>query len=596
MKTYNRSLLSFAFSVIVLSALNVVVVSCRSASSRLLDRIAAMVTERPEEALFILAEIDTTGFSVLEKAQVVYLRTRAAAKADLPLTWPDEMCDAAKVLAEHTSDRDEQSMAYYYAGYAYFENNRLADAVREYHNSERIIDGDSAAPMLYYVYNALYDCYYKQSLYEEAIDYSVRRIRAAFARLDTLSAIDGMYALAHLNVMLNNFTVGWDYYARLQQLMDSYSQEVPELQTLCYNGKATILRDLGQLEESLLCNDTALVLGGDAGSYSCLWLTRGANYYKQGIMDSAIYYLNLSLIDYDIERRHRCYDYLCDIYKVLGDKRNAAVYSDSLLYYKALVKAEEQAVGIKRSDAQHLEELQKKALLRERIMWQCIVLVISLISVGLFVVLVRFHRRKKAASLPTMPENPFLESHNSELCAPPSSSMPLESELQESPSSLASYNSELCGPPFFSMSLEGEPLRSQFFTIPLDSELWVSRRRVIPQSLIDKLESAYSSFQNTPSYEVLLQLRKDPTATFSCKEQKASYDELKKEFLLVKDELKRLGYRQTDENCVLLCLCYMNLSNEELARYFKPSENAIRQRKSRIKKKLPQYLYDFFVK
>ncbi len=568
MKTYRYPLLSPAVFAIVFFVWSAAFVSCRPDSIRLLEQAESMIAERPDEALLALVKIDTAGFSDIDKARTVYLLTRASAKTGLPVTWPDKMCEAAAVLAELSLDFDLQAMAYYYAGYACFKNNRLADAVREYHNSERVIDGDSAAPMLYYVYNALYDCYYEQSLYEEAIDYSTLRIRAAFARLDTLAAIDGMYALAHLNVMLNNYTTGWDYYIQSQQLMESYSQKVPELLTLCYNGKATILRELGKLEESLLCNDTALMLGGDAESYSCLWLTRGANYYKQGIMDSAIYYLNQSLIDSDIECRHRCYDYLCDIYKQLGDVQNAAIYADSLLYYKGLLKAEEQTVEIKRSDAQHLEELQKKALQQERIMWQCIVLVISLISVGLFAVLVRFQRRKKADSLLIMLENP----------------------------SLAPHNGELFGPPSFSIPLEGEPLRPQSFTIPHDCELEVSQRSEIPQSLIDKLESAYSSFQSTHSYKVLLQLRKDPTATFSCKEQKANYDELKKEFLLVKDELKRLGYKQTDENCVLLCLCYMNLSNEELARYFKSSEDAIRQRKSRIKKKLPQHLYDFFVK
>lgn len=246
MKTYNRSLLSFAFSVIVLSALNVVVVSCRSASSRLLDQIAAMVTDRPEEALFALAEVDTTGFSVVEKAQVVYLHTRAAAKANLPLTWPDEMRDAAKVLAEHTSDRDEQSMAYYYAGYAYFKNNRLADAVREYHNSERILGDVLTKPMFKHVQYALFRCYYNQSLYKDAVGCLRLNLRAAEVQYDTVDIIDTKNVIAHINMIQKNYDSAWHYYSESQHLLALYSHEETGSFTRCYNGMSTVLYKLGR--------------------------------------------------------------------------------------------------------------------------------------------------------------------------------------------------------------------------------------------------------------------------------------------------------------------------------------------------------------
>lgn len=361
-----------------------------------------MVAEHPGEALLILDKVNTAGFSDVDKAQAVYLRTRASAKVGLAVTWPDEMCEAAKILAEQTSDHELQAMAYYYAGYACFENDKLADAVREYRHCERILGDNLSKPLFKYVQGALYRCYYNQSLYEEATVCLRLNLCAAQAQCDTVEMIRATNMIAHINMIQENYDSAWNYYSQSQNLLAIYSHEEKTSLARCYNGKSIVLRNQGLLNEALLYNDTAMSFSVDRTQYYAMYLNRGDCYHALENTDSAIYYFNLSLASSNIELRNNVYHRLYHLYKTLRNDSVANVYADSSLYYQQLMDARLQMDGIKHSDEKHLMELYEVALQKERGKFTVVIGFVLFLGVGLLGCLMWWRNRKKKQLTPSV--------------------------------------------------------------------------------------------------------------------------------------------------------------------------------------------------
>ncbi len=400
MKTYRFFLLSFKFSVLAFVAEGIFVY-CRVDSTRLLEKVETIVADRPDEALLALAKIDTTGLRDVDKARTVYLRTRASAKAGLPVTWPEEMCEAAEVLAEQTSDHDLQAMAYYYAGYACFKNDDLAAAVREYRHCERILGDVPSKPLFKYVQDALFKCYYDQSLYEEAVACLQLKLHAAKMQRDTVGIIDATNAIAHINMIQEDYNSALQYYSQSQHLLAHCSHKEISLLSRCYNGKSVVLCKLGLLSESLLYNDTAMSFTVDQAQYCAMCLNRGDCYQELGMVDSAVHYFNLSLASSNIALKNGVYYRLYHLHKRLGNDSIANVYADSSLYYQHRGDARWQIKGIKHSDEEHLMELHEEVLQKERGKFKIAICIVLIFFVGLAGYLVWQRRNRKKMPPPS---------------------------------------------------------------------------------------------------------------------------------------------------------------------------------------------------
>lgn len=178
-------------------------VSCvrERALTREMDRVEACVNERPDSALTILRQIDTTSLlKPSEKARYALLYAMALDKSFIDTTDISIIRPAVQYYSKHGSSR-EKALSYYYEGRILYNAKRDAEAlISQTHALENAL---KSAPdrNTGLIYSAMSDLSSRSYCWEEAYDYLIKAKEVFFQIKDTAAA---NLATAKILVNLSN--------------------------------------------------------------------------------------------------------------------------------------------------------------------------------------------------------------------------------------------------------------------------------------------------------------------------------------------------------------------------------------------------------
>ncbi len=114
-------------------------------------------------------------------------------------------------------------------------------------------------------------------------------------------------------------------------------------------------------------------------------------------------------------------------------------------------------------------------------------------------------------------------------------------------------------------------------------------------ALISKLQLSKDLFATLPPYQLIAQANLERNAEDISKErQKELYDSLIAHFSDICNNLKDTYPALSSEDIMLCLMTYVGINKDVISVLIKSSDDALRQRKSRLKKKIPTELFDLF--
>ena len=303
---------------------------------------------RPDSALCILQDISMEKLTTqADSAYYVLLLTQARDKNYVVQT-DDSLIRYAVAYYDKTNDVRMQAKAHYYWGCVYRDMNRQAEAFREFLIAAPLTEKAKEKRQLGLVYNNIGFIYNMQGFNEKADSiYQLMEVIAQEVK-DTVLWSEALSRQASINLMK-----GGNYFSMAEQKLLNAFVVADKME---HNGlKADISASLSNLysrmnqgEKALYYAKLNLSLRKDTARSYHAFLILGDAYYKCEQYDSAIFYLNKSLMSKDYGKKAGAYMRLADIAMIQGNaalsvelERNSSAYKDSLYKFRRSVVANE---------------------------------------------------------------------------------------------------------------------------------------------------------------------------------------------------------------------------------------------------------------
>nr|WP_302147164.1 hypothetical protein [Bacteroides intestinalis] len=260
----------------------------------------------------------------------------------------DSLIRYAVAYYDKTNDVRMQAKAHYYWGCVYRDMNRQAEAFREFLIAAPLTEKAKEKRQLGLVYNNIGYIYNIPGFNEKADSiYQLMEVIAQEVK-DTALWSEALFRQASIDLMK-----GENYFSIAEQkLLNAFVAA----DKMGHNGlKANISASLSNLytrmnqgEKALYYAKLNLSLRKDTARSYHAFLILGDAYYKCEQYDSAIFYLNKSLMSKDYGRKAGAYMRLADIAMIQGNaalsvelERNSSAYKDSLYKFRRSVVANE---------------------------------------------------------------------------------------------------------------------------------------------------------------------------------------------------------------------------------------------------------------
>lgn len=334
--------------IILLIAFLSVACNERQSNNRQLILADSLMQSRPDSALCILQGISMDKFATqADSAYYVLLLTQARDKNYVVQT-DDSLIRYAVAYYDKTNDVRMQAKAHYYWGCVYRDMNRQAEAFREFLIVAPLTEKAKEKRQLGLVYNNIGFIYNMQGFNEKADSiYQLMEVIAQEVK-DTVLWSEALSRQASINLMK-----GGNYFSMAEQKLLNAFVVADKME---HNGlKADISASLSNLysrmnqgEKALYYAKLNLSLRKDTARSYHAFLILGDAYYKCEQYDSAIFYLNKSLMSKDYGKKAGAYMRLADIAMIQGNaalsvelERNSSAYKDSLYKFRRSVVANE---------------------------------------------------------------------------------------------------------------------------------------------------------------------------------------------------------------------------------------------------------------
>lgn len=334
--------------IILLIAFLPVACNERQSNNRQLILADSLMQSRPDSALCILQDISMEKLTTqADSAYYVLLLTQARDKNYVVQT-DDSLIRYAVAYYDKTNDVRMQAKAHYYWGCVYRDMNRQAEAIREFLIAAPLTEKAKEKRQLGLVYNNIGFIYNIQGFNEKAD--SIYQLMEVIAQEVKDTALWSEALSKQGSIAL---TKGKEYFPIAEQKLSDAFWAVDRVRN---NGlKANISASLSNLysrmnqgEKALYYAKLNLSLRRDTARSYHAFLILGDAYYKCGQYDSAIFYLNKSLMSKDYGRKAGAYMRLADIAMIQGNaalsvelERNSSAYKDSLYKFRRSVVANE---------------------------------------------------------------------------------------------------------------------------------------------------------------------------------------------------------------------------------------------------------------
>ncbi len=299
---------------------------------------------QPDSALNILRGISMENFAAqADSAYYALLLTQARDKNYVVQT-DDSLIRYAVAYYDKTNDVRMQAKAHYYWGCVYRDMNRQAEAIREFLIAAPLTEKAKEKRQLGLIYNNIGYIYTIQDFNEKA-DSIYRLVEGIAEELkDTILWAEALSKQGSIGL-----AKGEEFFSIAEQkLSDAFAA----IDRAGNNGlKANVSALLSNLysrmdqgEKALYFAKLTLSLRRDTARAYHAFLILGDAYYKCEQYDSAIFYLNKSLVSRDYGRKSGVYMRLADIAMIQGNialslelERSSSAYKDSLYQFRRSV-------------------------------------------------------------------------------------------------------------------------------------------------------------------------------------------------------------------------------------------------------------------
>ena len=521
---------------ITLTLLSIVffLVACneQQSNNRQLILADSLMQSQPDSALNILRGISMENFAAqADSAYYALLLTQARDKNYVVQT-DDSLIRYAVAYYDKTNDVRMQAKAHYYWGCVYRDMNRQAEAIREFLIAAPLTEKAKEKRQLGLIYNNIGYIYTIQDFNEKA-DSIYRLVEGIAEELkDTILWAEALSKQGSIGL-----AKGEEFFSIAEQkLSDAFAA----IDRAGNNGlKANVSALLSNLysrmdqgEKALYFAKLTLSLRRDTARAYHAFLILGDAYYKCEQYDSAIFYLNKSLVSRDYGRKSGVYMRLADIAMIQGNialslelERSSSAYKDSLYQFRRSVVVNKMIEA--EADAQKmLQKLYYKGRLNTYLYsFMLITVVIVVIALSLYR---RYQRR-----------NGLLQRDKQEL----------EKTNRDLSQHYASLQTDIV-----QKDLEIEGLKKELASHQIDEEQRKKIQAELDEMILKRSTLAKEAFLHSPLYEKMQVIIKD------CLDKDESDEEIRdrewQEFVIGMD-------MQWNNAITDLCAKYQ-LSKEEL--------------------------------
>ena len=385
-------LLAFSFFLVT----SVLCQSCKeevTSARSMLVAADSMMWSNPDSALLVLEQIpDSRELRGEERALYALLLPQARYKSCV-LQENDSLIQIAVDYYEGGGKQERLAQAYFYWGCVYMENKEFPKAISLYLKSLELMPKKDSI-FVAMLYSHLGNCYNEQDLHSTARE----MYRKGYNLCAVKDSARSFYALRDIG---NTFLLEYQLDSALcyyqQALKIASSLQDNECLSLIYKNIAGLYNELGRYMEAESALSKALPYLTVEEDYTSACSIKGDILNSLNRNDSAVYYWKIGARSSNIYVKTSSYSHLFEGYKKMKDWENATVYVDSFILFYDSIQMMNYRAELDELMDNHLIELHKRELSvrNQRIVAGLAVLFLLFMFVLVIVYLWRDARRKK---------------------------------------------------------------------------------------------------------------------------------------------------------------------------------------------------------
>ncbi|MDR0799730.1 MAG: hypothetical protein LBN18_08230 [Dysgonamonadaceae bacterium] len=511
-----------------------------------------LLLQQSDSALQMLDSLSPESMNNYNKAYYYLLLTEARDKNKQSLLHSDSLLDWTLGYLNPETDRLLTIKTLRYKGKVWAELQEPDIAVAWFQKALDLIDEKKDYEILSDIYTDIGNLYLDQALYRQA--------RIMFNKAYTLDTqwennSKSAYDLIHLGntYLMENEQDSVHFYLRKSYIFASQAEDSLKLYDIINNNLSIFFQEKEDYKEALIRLQKITQLNN-----SSLDMNKGIIFYKLQQYDSARYYIQNGIEQGDIYTQTTGYWYLSELENQLGEHKKALGYlmdyselRDSLEHITRT--AEMNIMGHKYNVQAAIDKVDAEHRLK---VW---LIILSSLFILIFVSSAFFFQSKRRR-----------EAQEKEILQKEKEILELNTQMTQIKSSIVDLqqNTEKVG--------------------KLHSEIQEKEKELRAYNVqIDELQCRL--FQIKPIYKKIQQLKAQKLDRLSMKSQIELKNEISASFSIYIAKLEDLCPQLTEEDLIFCCLFKLKLDMPTVSLCYGVTDtNAVRQRKSRIKKKMTE--------
>lgn len=512
----------------------------------------SLMVNRPDSALDILENLSLAQLtSPYEQAEYALLLTQAYHKNAIPLT-SDSLILSAVNYFKNSSYKEYEARSYFYLGCTYREMNKIVLGTDAFLKALRIlIEKGIDNKTLILTYEYLASCYEEQEFYEEALEMYKRSYALRVDKGDTVKTYYPLQGLAHLYLLKEQPDSALYYYK--QSLEIAHNKKDSLWISTVYCDIARVYNEQGNYKEAYQLVSKSIAYTPLHEDLTITYFLKGEILYNLDQLDSARHYLALSRNSANLKIRAASYDQLYQLEKKEGNLSAGVAYADSfIVLYDSICTLDRHSEIDELIDNHELElhkqELAAKEESRNRF-WAGLFIILCILGIFLFMFIDKQRKRR------------YIDLQN-KLMKNRADAIVLQDEMEK----------EATGK-----------------NIDVSNEQWVHLK-------VEQFELCKQLFRSSNYYEKIKSLEVSGTMQdkyWEYEERESFYEMLRQTFADIILGLKNHCKELTQEDLLYCILILLGCSKHTICCCMAVSPNAYKMRKSRLKSKMGEDLFEF---
>jgi ATP/maltotriose-dependent transcriptional regulator MalT len=555
--------MNYLYTILIFSAM---FVSCNKKTDRLLEKIENIVEQQPDSALILLDSVGNH-YSLTDKQEAKYalflVRAKDCAYRDIA---KDSLIFGAKDYFKKKNEVRYQVLAEFYSGRVFQAQGRYDTAMAAYLEAEKSSANSNDSELKDRINYFIGEIYYHRSEFDKAIErfkLSLKYFGQSPDKQDSYRTETAVFNILGNSFLLKNpsyMDSAMVYYDKALQLaevnkdtaLQAAVRQNSSVSYLLINRKYQAKQQLFQ----------AIELNSDLQDK--IYLNLGRVYEQEGITDSALYFVKLSLEllekKNDIPALSSIYRLLSKLEEQVGNYKKALEYRKKYEKYMTQVWNERKQHNIQEIEKKYNFELlrnEKDKLYIEKQFYIIVLLCLTLIA-GIILYYMEWRNRRNQTLLRTKDED--LEKIKANLLSEIAKISGLEEKLQES----LNLNDDTKGKEktFRSLTLK---------TMKKDVSLGYCKdfadNKITKDEFIKRIKKVLDNYKTNMWNTV--------------------YEDLNKFYNNVFDNIRNQYPSLTNEEFKVACLIYAGFGNEEIIQILQLNDkHAIHQKRTDIRRKL----------